>query len=403
MKTKKFTSIFVSVFVLLLSIVVSVYAAWGYGGEEAPYTGELTEWQISGPGIASYAYDMKWTESSIANMKFDGTNEWLDQTADCTVDSPGGDRLHPTSMTTNIPNYGAFNYNDCGNPTWKEEYELKINPYSLSETTTYNQYIEWNCAYGGALGDINISMEPSSLGHEWLDKTSYNCGSSTSSANKYLINAFSSNASNTSKIITGEGKSELLRDAENGIFSYQVVRTSGDNLRVYSDVDFRDEQILAAYQFENRKQLDTLLSNEVQNSQLLVVVTFSTPLSIEEAQDLVQTAQMEVVSYGIFGRIGDEVVSTYKTPLSNSIEDISLAENATENEVVYDGVMTITGFVNQNGLKVVSNHQAVSLLDLTAHSIQSELNDLGETIELENFAIPNPAWLIYSGEIDITR
>ena len=143
MVTKKFATIFVGIFVFLFGIVLSVYAAWGYGGNEAPYQGNYTYWTTYGLGVTSYAYNMKWTQSAINDMKWDGNNEWLDQTADCTNDSPGGDRLHATASSTNIPNYGFSTYNDCDNASWKEETELKINPYSLNTTTTYYQYVRY--------------------------------------------------------------------------------------------------------------------------------------------------------------------------------------------------------------------------------------------------------------------
>lgn len=306
MKTKKFATIFVGAFVFLFGIVLSVYAAWGYGGSEAPYQGSYTYWHNSGGtgagSLTSYAYNMKWDQSAINDMKWDGNSEYLDQTADCTANSTGNDRLHATSSSTNVPNYGYFIYNDtqpsefCGSSSnsVKEEIELKINPYSLSSIVTYWQSVNWDCAYGGASGEINVSFEPAWWAHEWLDKVNYWCyGSSQITGNEpnFEGKPFSNN------------EPQLVREVNNGVFSYQVIRTASDQIRVYSDVNFLDEQILKAYQAENELQFHIALSEKTTNDVSLVVVTFASPLSVPEAKSLTQNAQMDVVSYGIFGRL----------------------------------------------------------------------------------------------------
>lgn len=43
------------------------------------------------------------------------------------------------------------------------------------------------------------------------------------------------------------------------------------------------------------------------------------------------------------------------------------------------------------------------LTDVTASRIQSEIRDLDEAVDLQQFAIPNPAWHIYAGEISTTK
>lgn len=404
MKIKKFTTIFVGVFVFLFGIVLSVYAAWGYGGNEAPYTGDYTNWSVYGPGITSYAHSMQWSQSAINDMKWDSTSEWLDQTADCV--GQGGDRLHATASSTNIPNYGFSIYNDCGNSSWKEETELKINPYSLSTATTYYQYVWWDCVYGNASGELNVSFEPALWAHEWLDKTNYQCPNHSAANNDDLPALGTVATSNGNKpAVDGDNKPELIREVDNGIYSYQVVRTPNGHIRVYSDIDFLDKAVLEAYQAENKSYLNALLSKQTQDESLFVVVTFTTPLSVKDVQDLIQQTQMDVGSYGIFGHIGNEVVSTYKFPLSGLIEDFSQDSQQLENEgeIIYDGIMTLAGYINSEKAQILDEHHSVYLLDLTANKIQSEISDLKEVGGSEQFAIPNPAWLVYIGDVSATK
>lgn len=67
------------------------------------------------------------------------------------------------------------------------------------------------------------------------------------------------------------------------------------------------------------------------------------------------------------------------------------------------GIMTITGFVDSERIQILDEYQGVTLLDLTANKIQSEISDLKEVVELEQFAIPNPAWLIYASNVNATE
>lgn len=143
MFTKKFTKAFAFLVICLVGTTITVFAAaWG-NHPEAPYQGQYIYWTTSGPGVVSYAYGMKWTQDAIDDMKWDGNTEVLDQTADCTNDSPGGDRLHTQSSSSNIPNTGINGYNDCGVYQWFEESELKINPHSLNTSTQYWQSVNW--------------------------------------------------------------------------------------------------------------------------------------------------------------------------------------------------------------------------------------------------------------------
>lgn len=393
MFTRKFTTVFVGVFICLLGIVFSVHAAWGNGGAEAPYQGNYT-YSRNGTTVTSNASSMKWTQTAINNMTWDGTSEYLDQTADCVSNPPVGDRLHVLSSSTNIPNSGIYGYNDCGVYQWFEETEVTINPYSLKTTTSYWNTVNWQCVYSTANGELNVSFEPTPWNHKWLDKEYYSCGPQMNNGESQIP---------SDRPVKKEP--EILREVNHNTFSYQVIRTPNGHLRVYATVNFLNEQVFEAYRAENQQILNSLLSKESSSDAIFVVVTFASPLSQEEAKTLIQNAQMDTVSYGIFGHMNDEVVSTYVSPLSRTVEDFSQEKQYLENigEVVYDGIMTITGFVDNEGLQILEEYQGVALLDLTANRIQQELSDLNSTIELTQFVVPNPAWLIYSGELSLTK
>lgn len=349
------------------------------------------------PIIVSYAYGMKWTQDAIDDMKWDGNTEVLDQTADCTDDSPAGDKLHTQSSSSNIPNTGINVYNDCGVYQWFEESELKINPYSLNTSTQYWQSVTWQCVNAGVSGDLNITFEAAPWHHTgWLDKESYSCG--------YSFASFGNEIDDVDRSTT-QNEPILLREVDNGIFSYRVIRKSDGNLRVYSDVDFMDPQIFKAYKVENERLLNTILSEKAENDTILVIVTFNSPLTVEEAQSLTKNARMEVLSYSVFGHQENDIVSTYMFPQSRTIEDTIQMKTHLENigEVVNDGVMTIMGYVDGSGLQLLDSYQNVALLDTVASRIQSEIRDLDGAVDLQQFAIPNPAWHIYAGEISTTQ
>ena len=103
--------------------------------------------------------------------------------------------------------------------------------------------------------------------------------------------------------------------------------------------------------------------------------------------------------------MGNGIVSTYVFPQSRNLENFTQEEERLNDvgEVVYDGIMTITGLVGNEGLQILHKHQNISLLDLTANSIQLELSDIEEKIELEQIVVPNPAWFIYVGELTTVK
>ena len=89
---------------------------------------------------------------------------------------------------------------------------------------------------------------------------------------------------------------EAVQEIEREHFAYEVVRTEAGNIRVRVDVEFENPQAFEAYRQYNR-HLATQLAAHSRPTQ---VVTFSSPLRAEEAQQLVEGAGVKVLAYGAF-------------------------------------------------------------------------------------------------------
>lgn len=377
---------------IVLSTVISpVMATWANGGSEAPYQGIYTNWAASGPEIVSYAYDMKWTQAAINDMKWDGNMEVIDQTADCTTDNNYGDRLHTQTASTNIPNDGISGFNDCGVYHYFEESELRINPHSLNTTTSYWELIHWSCVYGGAWGALNITFEANPFHHGWLAKTGYGCGYNIALDSPALI-------IDDSTVEKAAGSIEQVTEINNNAFSYVVIYSADGQVQIRSNVDFNSREALRNYIQENDIIFDNLISMPPIDD-IMVTVTFTDPVSINQAQQFIQESKIDLESYGIFGVSEGDVVSTYVFPLSNIIEGYPLGEANTRYPIVrYDGIMTMTGYVSTRGLQYMKASPGIGLLDITGNIIMKEVAEMHqiELVSIQKFSTPNPAWIFYT-------
>lgn len=390
----------------ILLIVMLALAAWQPNNNEAPYTGSYSVSYPTSGEVRSNATSIKWTSTAISNMDGDVNAEYLDQTADCTTDSPEGDKLYPLYVTTNIPDRGVYSYNDCGNsagrPSVNEEVELHINEDSLSAGTSYYYNITWGCNGAPLSGDVNISYE-TGLAHDWLDKISYSCSSArSSSTNQVQLSEISS----SSEMVTTQHSAsfspeaqrttnyleEVVQEIEREHFAYEVVRTEAGDVRVRADVEFEDPYAFEAYRQYNRNLATQLVTHD---RPMQVVLTFSSPLGTEEAQQLVEGAGVKVLVYGAFGTTQDgEIIATYVWPRTDKIEFLPAIEG-----VAQAGIMTITGIVDSSQIRVLESNSRVVLADVVGNQIQQEVvSSLDETVELEQVGMPNPAWQIFADD-----
>ncbi len=397
MKSSKSLRISILVFIIVFAATVSI-SAWDPTSGEAPYQGSYTSWSYY--TAYSKGYDMRWSQNALNDMNGDGTGEWLDQTADCTDNSPNGDKLHAVSGNTNIPNYGISIYNDCGSSSYKEESELQLASNYMNTASYYWFDMNWNCVSGGNSGEINLSFEPAWWSHDWLDKRSYYCYGSAFISNQISLPEIDSHVAEIENDL--QIKPTPLLTVKDSTYSYQLIRNPHDKLYVRTDVEFSNESILKNHLDANKILLSDFLYNQEPRNDLRIVVTFFSPISIEEVAVLADYTQMHINSYGVFGRSGEDIISTYVFPINGKIEHTFIMNESVDN-VVYEGIMTIDGIINNYDLERLANRTDVFLLDLSANKIQSDLRDLGENIEIEQIGIPNPAWQIYTNEINFTK
>lgn len=127
-------------------------------------------WWLNTDGVVTYS-SMTWSQAGVNSAR--GYLLYFDWTADCDAAVPEPDQLHSNAQLTNIPNYGAARYNDCGASSSLEEIELDINEGSLVAGTSYYWQVFWNATKTGSVdGEINISMERGII-HDWLEKEQY--------------------------------------------------------------------------------------------------------------------------------------------------------------------------------------------------------------------------------------
>jgi len=386
---------YIKVFCVLVFVLVLV--AWDDNDISSPYTGSFTlSYQID--GVTSKARSIKWSQNSVNEIKTNVWVEFFDQTADCTANSPTGDKLFQLWFSTNIPNNGAWTYNDCDGPlpNVNEEVELTLNSANIVAEQSYTYDVIWGCNSSSVSGEINVTFELGTVGpKDWLAKQSYsksNCQGlfappvSTFSYIPYKENALDSYDANPF---------EMSVNHTNGLFSYEILRTTQGELKARSQVNFNDANTLVEYRTLNNGLVSTLMESK---EDLLVVVTFNSPINLEEARNFSERANFHILSYGVYGtNLQGEVVSAYHFPPSHVIEGFPESD-----KVSFDGVLTMAGVVNRSHLSDILDDQRVALMDVTANQIQADIETtMGEHIPLEQIGIPTPAWLIASGAISM--
>lgn len=389
----------VKIAILFISLIALI--AWAPNHGEAPNTGSFSISYPASGQVKSSATSIKWTTAAIADMDGDGNSEYLDQTADCV--GSGGDKLDVSYVVTNIPDYGVAAYNDCGNTSVREEVELHIDEDSLVAGSSYYYNVVWLCKSAPTSGEINVSFEPATWEHDWLDKVNYSCVSTASIQNQQasMHSEFDVGfQEKVSKLIDPSNKnsqSNILYQFENGIFAYEVVRNEHGKLRVRVNVEFENPQIMEAYKNYNRDLATELASIE---QSVFTVITFTSPLTINELRKLTESSGMEVVSYSMFGGLQEDAVTAIHVwPESKTVEEIPVTDG-----VPIVGAMAVAGIVNSSYLPALRNGEKIAFIDVLSNQIQSQVHaHLGEPIGFEQVGIPTPAWPLFTGEIQLSN
>lgn len=404
MKTRKIR-------ILLIALATASLAWQSYPNTpEVPYTGTYSRQYITN-GVWTKAQSIMWDSNGVWWIKNNAWSEVFDQTADCTTNSPTGDKLRPILVVTNIPNNGGSSFDDCDgpNPNVNEEFELYLNSNSIVAQTPYVYEVKWQCNGSNISGEVNITFEMDLFGGKyWLDKKTYSIGSCTGPAAAPAATEIQ-NPQQLEQSVEGDGtisatseplpekKDELLGGVQDptDTYKYHVVRTRQGKTRVRMQVDFHIPGV-----FERYKELNaSLISAPYEiNRPTKVVVTFASPASVAEALEVAKQIGMTVRSYGSSGRDASGQLSfVYSFPESQSIEGLPDVQG-----VQIDGIMVLTGIIEHDADKLASltRNPRVALVDVIYDSIQRDVEaKLRHSVELDQIGITTPAWYIAAGEI----
>lgn len=398
----------IRILVVVLAIVSLAWASYP-GTPEVPYTGTYSRQYITN-GVWTKAQSIKWNSDGVWWMRNNVWSEVFDQTADCTSNSPAGDKLRPIYVVTDIPNNGGSSFNDCDGPlpNINEEFELYLNPNSIGAETPYVYEVKWQCNGANISGEVNITFEMDLFGGKyWLDKKVYAIEPCTGPATApAMIESQSpqqpgSGGEDDKTSITGEPlpkkETELLWSVQSSddTYKYHVLRTDQGKTRVRLLVDFHRPGIFERYRELNASLINTLQRND---RPIKIVVTFSSPVSVIEAQEIVEQSGMTILSYGSSGRgASNRLTFVYSFPESGLIEGTPDVPG-----VQIDGIMVLTGIVKRDIDKLVSlaNNPRVALVDVIYDTIRRDVEAaLGQSVELDQIGITTPAWHIAAREI----
>lgn len=394
---------------VLLIILVIISLAWQQypNTPEVPYTGVYSKASIY-QGIETRARTVKWNANGVWWMQHNVWAEVFDQTADCTVNSPMGDKLIPNYVSTNIPLNGQpLAYDDCDgpNPNVNEELEISLNSNSIVAESTYTFDVGWLCNASNINGEVNVTFEMDLAGGKyWLDKKTYNITSCLALApdsrqtqdQPGLIKVEGAKMANVSEPNPQRGN-RLLWSAQDptNTYTYYVIKTDQGKTRVRVQVNFHVPGV-----FERYRELNAALLNMPQgiNQPTKAVVTFVSPISTVEAQELVKQTGMTVLAYGASGRDAPgRLFFVYIFPQSQAIEGIPSIDG-----VQVNGIMLLTGMVGRNTdtLASLARNPQVALVDVIYDTIKRDVEaKLGHPIEWSQIGVTDPAWYIAGGEI----
>lgn len=383
-------------FTVLAIVTTLSLVAWQRIYAGTPFTGVMWLTSITG-GLRSNVRDIQWDAAGVNEIRNNWHFEEYDQTADCVGSPEVGDKLRVYSTFTTIPNTGAFAYNDCNgpNPDVNEEVEIAVNSNSVVAGTNYQYDVTWYCNGTNISGEVNVSFEYSSVYHDWNTNTQY-WGWCGGAAQLSTPNSQVESESWQSQRLSAPPHVIVYESEEQGnTLHYEVLRISEGKLRARVRIDFSD-----ANAFKNYQQLNsTWLASwrDVASSEpILAVVTLRDPITSSELAAVAEKTGMEIVSFGAFGAndVGQQV-SVYVWPINDQDTAIPAEES-----VKYDGVRTFMALIKPVMLEPLLSDPRVVLVDVSANQVKDEVfAKLGESIDVTQIGVPNPAWLFASGEL----
>ena len=183
-----------------------------------------------------------------------------------------------------------------------------------------------------------------------------------------------------------------------GIYDFRVEPRRDGRVEVSVIVDMDDPRALERYESANQNRIATLLQSQMYSEPLYIQVTFTQPLSHEEARELAQVTSLTVENYAMVG--WDSRGEPFTVIFNDSLVTGPPAEPEqalTENQVgSLEGVMVIQGMIpaTEESLGMLARDSRVYLVDTTAAEVSEIVvrsRNLGNRA-IESVSLPSPAW-----------
>lgn len=336
----------------------------------------------------------------------------IDITADCT--NGRADQLHVINWFSNLPGRSFQSWDDCGNIFIKEEGEIFFDKNSISTAVTnYEADVIFQKRLATASGEINHTYQRSSgsdpkvcgsgpcgdPNHDWLAKSlyiNYNFSQWVPPNTGWTwTSLFGASRAYASASPTHNDQDAWNLSSPDAPFSIQVAR-DGKRARVYIEADFSDPVVLQSYLQWNASRARVLPTNGP--SPVYVKVTFRTPVSIAEAQNLIDAVglNLQQTTFVVQDKEGKpHNGGTLSDGASSVIHLGALQSIFEEKEIKLDGVMVIEGLVKRsNALQTLLAAPQVYLLDVTADFGLQKAREAGQA-NIQGIVVPSPYWGLY--------
>jgi hypothetical protein len=341
----------------------------------------------------SGANNIKWSHYGKWYMEQYDTDPKLDMTADCSENSPQGDKLDVAYISTSIPNWWVQIKNDCGQSSVREEVDLHIWTGSLWAETPY-YYRVWYRIQSGGYGEVNLTYQRESPPPrwDWLDKVTYWA--------PYAKGSAGADGENCSTTSCQESKSEvpLPRWNHGDLYSYAVEQAADGTVDVTVWINFDDMDVHARYVEANKALAERLIAGK--KGRVPVTVTFLRPLPLSETKAIIEASGMQVTAVGL-DAVDKQGAKTTIVGIPRSGQ--FLDEPELSQVVLQPGGYTLKGAVvlsgemeaTEEGLGRLLNHEGIYLVDVTAAEVRelvaAQLSKAGSDISVFT---PSPHWLI---------
>jgi len=357
--------------------------------------------------VRAWTLDMRWNTTYYVRRD---NSPRIDITADCDSGT-GADHLHVINWFSNLPGKSFQSWSDCGKSWIKEEGEIFFDKYGISTSVTnYEADVIYEKKLSTANGAIDHSYQRSSgldpkvcgsgpcgdPNHDWLAKTVYvNYNYDHFEPPEAGWTGILGSKAYASGPLISKEQDMLILSFLGAPFIVQVAK-DGEHIRAYLDVDFSERANLQSYVRWNAVRAQMLSANL--KNPIPVKVTFRSPLSIAEAQTLVDSTGLNLEQTTFVGRnkegqpysggtLSDGVDSTIRLGALESIWK--------EEGIKIDGVMMIEGVLSQgDAIQMLLRAPQVYLVDVTADFALQEVKAAG-VINLQGIVVPSPYWWLY--------